>query len=182
MKTNAYTKTAILLHWIVATLIISLLALGWYMGLLEGTPERRPLVLIHKSVGLIAMAFILIRLFWRFSHKPAPLPNTLPQWEVLTAKIGHWSLYTLMLAMPLVGIFGALLSKNDMLFFSWTLPRLLSPAPELAEFFYGVHSVIAWPLSALVILHILAAFKHLIMNRDRVFQRMTTFSGSTPMQ
>jgi cytochrome b561 len=34
------------------------------------------------------------------------------------------------------------------------------------------HRVLAWAFAALIALHVIAAVKHLIVDRDRVFQRM----------
>ena len=43
---------------------------------------------------------------------------------------------------------------------------------DLYEFFQGLHGVTATLLCILVIVHVLAALKHLVINRDGVFQRM----------
>src|SRR2546426_3484053 len=42
-------------------------------------------------------------LYNRLRHRPPPLPADLPVWQVMAAKASHWMLYSLMLAMPLIG-------------------------------------------------------------------------------
>jgi len=44
-----YARMAVVLHWIVALLIIALLATGWYMvGTQTNTPERAFFFNLHK--------------------------------------------------------------------------------------------------------------------------------------
>ncbi|HEX2331891.1 MAG TPA: hypothetical protein VHI32_01835 [Burkholderiales bacterium] len=47
----------------------------------RGTPARTVYVNLHKSTGLTIGLFILLRLYWRLTHKAPPLPVTLPAWE-----------------------------------------------------------------------------------------------------
>jgi cytochrome b561 len=77
-----------------------------------------------------------------------------------------------MIVMPLTGFIGAPYSKHGVTFFGWLLPDWTRKNHDLAEQFFDVHGTVAWVLVVLIVLHILAAFKHLFINRDGVFQRM----------
>jgi cytochrome b561 len=65
-----------------------------------------------------------------------------------------------------------LLSNKGIVFFGTALPRVLDANHDLAETFFEAHSFTAWILVALVSLHVLAGLKHLLVEKDGVFQRM----------
>ena len=58
------------------------------------------------------------------------------------------------------------------MFFGWALPRLFEANRALAKIFYVTHGITVWILMALLVVHVLAALKHLLIDRDGVFQRM----------
>ena len=168
----AYTSTSRGLHWSVAILIFGMLALGWYMTAIEDDPGSAWYFRLHKSIGIVVLLLVLIRLFWRFGHQPGLLPKQLPRWQIIASKISHGLLYGAMIAMPLAGLVGALFSKTGIAFFGFQLPRVFVANHDIAEFFFSTHSVIAWVFVGLISLHVVAALKHLFVNRDGVFQRM----------
>ena len=167
-----YTPLAILLHWTLAVLIIGMVALGWYMMDIEDDPGSAWYFNLHKSIGLVIAALVLLRLLWRLGHRPPALPASLPPWQAAASRAIHWLLYGAMAAMPLFGIIGALLSKKGIEFFGTPLPRVFEPNHDLAEVFFDAHGVTTWILLALVALHVLAGLKHLLIDKDGVFQRM----------
>jgi cytochrome b561 len=174
-----FARTARLLHWIVAASIFFLLGLGWYMMAVEREPGAKALFDLHKSIGLTVFALIAIRLVWRLGHPPQALPATVPQWQKLLANVTEWSLYVCMIAMPLTGYLGAAHQKQPPRFFGLATPAWAIPNHDVAEQFFGIHSVIAWILSALIALHLAGALKHILIDKDTVFQRMSLGSGKT---
>lgn len=172
VKPTPYASLAVLLHWALAVLIISMTGLGWYMMSIEEEPGSGWYFNLHKSVGILVIGLVLLRLVWRLGHKPAPLPAGIPAWQVKASKAGHWLLYGAMIAMPFFGIVGSLLTKRDLFFFGLPLPRVFEANHDLAEVFFEAHSVTTWILVALVAIHALAALKHLVIDKDGVFQRM----------
>ncbi|NYS35933.1 cytochrome b/b6 domain-containing protein, partial [Streptococcus danieliae] len=81
-------------------------------------------------------------------------------------------LYAGMLLVPAAGLAGALLSKSGVAFFGLPLPRWFAPDHALAEQCFGLHELGAWTLAGLIVLHVLAGLKHLLLDKDGVFQRM----------
>ncbi|WP_034294396.1 cytochrome b [Herbaspirillum sp. RV1423] len=169
---NRYTAPARLLHWTLAILLIGMVGLGWYMMSIEDAPGSDWYFNLHKSVGLLVLLLVLLRAVWRLLHQPAPLPLATPPWQIIASTVSHWVLYALMLALPLIGAIGAAFSKSGLIFFGTPLPRLVAPDHDVAELFFSMHSFAAWILVILVSLHVLAALKHLLIDRDGVFQRM----------
>lgn len=171
-SSTAYTPLAKVLHWALAVLIIGMTGLGWFMMSIEDEPGSDWYFNLHKSIGVLIVALVLLRLLWRLTHTPTPLPASIASWQVMASKAGHGLLYLAMLAMPFFGIVGTLLSKDETLLFGIALPRMAAPNHDLGEIFFEAHSITAWIFVALIALHALAGLKHLVMDKDGVFQRM----------
>ena len=173
VDTDRYRLPAIVLHWLIALLIIGMLCLGYYMtGLPKNTPERSFYLNLHKSFGLLAAMLILLRLGWRVSHLVPPFPATMPSWETLAARWSHRLLYACMVLQPLTGYLSSSFNKFGIKFFGLSLPNWGWEDKYLRELFAQFHGVIAVILIVLIVIHLLAALKHLLIDRDRVFQRM----------
>jgi cytochrome b561 len=171
-ETRPYAPVAMLLHWALALLIISMMGLGWYMMSIEDDPGSAWYFNLHKSIGLLIAGLVVLRLVWRLGHPPSRLPASVTPWQASASSASHKLLYGAMLAMPLFGIVGSMLSKKGLIFFGTPLPRVFEANHDLAEVFFGAHSVTTWILVALISLHALAALKHLLVDKDGVFQRM----------
>jgi len=146
-----YAAPARLLHWLMAVLIPAMLALGWAMMEVEDDPGSEVYFNLHKSLGLLLLLLLAARAAWR---------------------LGHGLLYAGMLLVPAAGLAGALLSKSGVAFFGLALPRWFAPDHALAEQCFGLHELGAWTLAGLIVLHVLAGLKHLLLDKDGVFQRM----------
>jgi cytochrome b561 len=169
-----YHSVSIALHWIVALLVFAQLALGWWMIEIPKHPPgaRAWWFNLHKSIGLTIGLLALARIAWRLRHPAPPLPATLPGWQVAAATANHYLLYACLVAMPLAGYLGSTFSGYPIKYFGITLPGWGWDAPALKELFSLIHYAIALLFTALVSLHVAAALKHLLIDRDRVFQRI----------
>ena len=172
VSSQPYAPLAVLLHWALAVLIIGMVALGWYMLEIEDDPGSAWYFNLHQSIGLVIAGLVLLRLVWRLGHPPGSLPASVPAWQAKVSRATHGLLYAAMVAMPTFGIIGSLLSKNGIVFFGTALPRVFEANHDLAETFFEAHSFTVWILVALVTLHVLAGLKHLLIDKDGVFQRM----------
>lgn len=169
-----YTRAAIFLHWLVAILLLSQFAFGWYLSEVpRGVPARSYYVNLHKSTGLLLGLLILLRLAWRLRHAPPPLPDAIPRWQQRIASVSHLALYVCMVAMPLSGYLASNFSKWGVNFFNAVkLAPWGSDDKLLYAFFNQTHKLTSWALLALVIVHVLAALKHALIDRDDVVTRM----------
>ena len=170
---TGYRFPAIALHWLVGLLIIGMLILGYYMiNVPKGTPGRASYFNLHKSIGVMVGVLILLRLAWRLTHRAPQLPNTMPQWEVRAARWSHRLLYLCMVVQPASGYISSSFNKYGVKFFGFPLPKWGWEDPGLRDLFGFIHYVAGAIFTALVVLHVLAAFKHLLVDHDGVFQRM----------
>ena len=171
---SRYTTTAIVFHWIVAILALTMIGLGLYMtDVPKGSPNRAFYFNLHKSIGLTTALLVIMRLWWRVKNPPPPLPASMPDWEIQAAKISHALLYMCLIVMPLSGFAATQFTKYGVNYFGlFKIPPMGSENKVVYDLLQGIHGVTATLLIALVVIHVLAAFKHLLINRDKVFQRM----------
>ncbi len=166
-----YSRTAIVLHWLLALLITLTTAIGWRMMLIEHEPGAEVFFDLHRSIGLVIATLVVVRVLWRLTHRPEPLPPG-PAWNSRLASITHGLLYVLMVALPTTGYLGASFTKSGVKWFGLATPRWAQPNHDLAEQFFGIHGILLWTLVVLVALHSLGGLKHLLVDRDHVFHRM----------
>ena len=170
-----YNAVAMGLHWIIALLMIPMLFFGEELMEVEGGTGGTLLPTIHVSAGIAILVLTVLRLIWRVANPPPPAPLTMAGWERTAAAATHVLFYVLMIALPLSG---------------WLLvPDFLRDEPGMAGLsFFGVLPIPAGPDGgdaaeavheigskigiALVILHVAAALKHPLINRDDVMRRM----------
>jgi len=176
-----YDTVAITLHWLSALAIVALLAMGWIMtDLTPGSSLQFSLYQWHKSVGITVLALTVLRLAWALTHRPPPLPTSMPAWEQLAARLGHLGLYGLLFAMPLLG--WAVVSTSPfniptVLYGALPLPHLpgLAELPDkkaVHELLKDGHELGALALVGLLCVHIAAALRHHFVLRDGVLMRM----------
>lgn len=170
--------TTKLLHWLVAILMIGLIAVGMYME--ENAAFH--LYPIHKSLGVVAFAFILARVLWRIKKGwPIPVSNY-HKHEQMLAKLVHWVLIIGTLLMPISGmmmsgmgghgvsVFGMeLMAKN----YAENNPKLVVPIdPYLASVGHSIHGIVGNVLVIAIVLHIVGAWKHHLVDKDNTLRRM----------
>ncbi|HEX2495004.1 MAG TPA: cytochrome b [Steroidobacter sp.] len=171
-----YTRTAVVLHWLVAAILLAQIPFGWYVDEIpRGTPARAWYINLHKSIGLTLGLVILFRLFWRWSHPPPPLLNCMPSWQRIGARASHIALYACMLLMPLTGYIASNFSRWGVKYFNAILlPPWGVDDKQIYAFFNGAHVAISYVFVALILVHVLAALRHAAAH-DGVFQRMWRF-------
>lgn len=170
---DRYARSSVFLHWIIAILIVGLIWLGYYMvEIPRNTPERAYFFNLHKSLGVVAFVLIVVQIVRHFADPPPPLPITVRAWEIKASSMAHWVLYFLMVAVPLSGYVSSSLSKYGVHVFGLKLPHWGWDNKELRELYVAIHSIAAIALIVVVVLHAVAAFKHLLIDKDRVLQRM----------
>ena len=190
-----YTKTAVILHWLIGFGIIFMFLFGWYM---EGLPKEAPKVMsfdlfdlgiytwqlseetsprsfyfnLHKSFGITILGLIAFRVLWRLTHPAPALIKTMKAWEKKLANATHHALYLVMVLVPVSGAGMALYSKYGIKWFGIPLAEGLGD-DALRDIFKNAHEIIGIILLVLLGLHILAVLKHTFVNKDGTLKRMT---------
>lgn len=174
MQRASYSAPARALHWLMAALILLSLPAGWLMvqdGI--GRDLRNALFIYHKNAGVLLLLLVALRLAWRWLRPPPAQPVHLPAWQARAARYSHAALYALMFAVPLAGYIrvragGFPIETLDALGIGTLVPRSDALAGVAKTVHYGAGLAIA----ALIALHVAAALRHGLVQRDGVFSRM----------
>jgi cytochrome b561 len=168
-----YTRTAKLLHWLIAFMIVGSLCVGWYMTGLPMSVQRLKLFNWHKWAGVTILALCALRLLWRLWHPAPPLPLGMPQWQRMASHASHGLMYILFFTVPLLGWAYSSAAGFPIVWFGVVpLPDWVPRSRELAELIKPWHGWAAYTLAATVVVHVAAALKHHIIDKDDVLQRM----------
>lgn len=168
---DRYGRTAIALHWAVATLIGVALVLAWVLPR-RNDPGYSTLLELHKSVGMMVLLLAALRLGWRRIRPVLPVPGLTPL-ESQGSVLIHGLLYTVMLAIPLTGYLFTSAEGQGLSFFGLeTFGSPLATNRTFARPMEILHKTGQWAVYGVVGLHVLAALYHYFVKRDGVLQRM----------
>jgi cytochrome b561 len=167
-----YGWVAQVLHWGIVAMLIVQVTLGKIADELPVGLERLVLMSRHKSLGITILGLAAIRLAWRFIDPPPPLPS-MPRWQEVAARLNHWALYALLFALPVTGWLTSSAANRPASWFGLVqLPDFVAPDEGLKEAFEEAHELLVNVLFALAALHVGAALKHQILDRDGLLFRM----------
>jgi cytochrome b561 len=171
---DRYTTVAIVLHWLIAAIVLGQFALGWWMQEIPKQPPgpRAEAFNLHKSIGLVVFALMLVRMGWRLGHPPPPLP-AMPPWQARLAHATHILLYAVLIALPVAGYLGSVYSGYPVKFFGMALPVWGAKNAELKELMSAAHLWLGWTLALAFALHMAGVAKHTFVNRDGLLRRMS---------
>ena len=172
-----YSMVAIVLHWLLGLSIFVMFGVGIYMSDLPFSPLRLKLYNYHKWAGICFLLLTVLRLLWRFTHRPPKLPaaiqQAMPTWQTRAYHATHGALYALFFAVPLIGwAYSSAAGFPIVLFGVIPLPDLLAVDKEFAKQIKELHQISAFTLVGLAFLHIAAALKHQFIDRDKLINRM----------
>jgi cytochrome b561 len=173
---DSYTRTAVVLHWLVALLILCAFPLGYYMSDLPLSPLKLRLYAYHKWLGMSALLLIVARSLWRLAYRPPQLPASMPYWQQRTAHFVHHGMYLLMLAVPLSGwLMTSALGVPVVWLGVLRLPDLVAKNKALGDLLVTVHASLNYALLALIAVHVAASLHHHFSKHDGTLARMLPF-------
>ncbi len=164
-----------ILHWTGAVMILLLLGHGWWMTHMAPRPDRLAHYAGHSALGYDFLAFLVLRLLWRWFDAAPPLPPDTKSWERLAAQAGHIALYVLMLIVSLTGWMVATTFRVPMTrdVFGIDVPPIVTAVGRATrELIEGSHLVLAYVLAAVVAVHVVGALRHHYVKRNDVLRRM----------
>ena len=162
-----------ILHWGMALLMLLVVALGLIGDALPVSGEKITVFVYHKSVGILILAFVLIRIFWRWSHSRLVRTESILTIERKLSTWVHLTLYTLLLALPLSGW---LLNSAAGYPFKWmdlfAFPSIPGASASQTDLFSDLHHYLFYGMVVVVIGHIGAALFHHFKLKDSVLANM----------
>jgi cytochrome b561 len=170
---DAWGSAAKSLHWTVAVLVGAQIPLGFGAVAARMSPLKLDLFVWHKSVGMLILVLTGFRLAWRLANPtPAP-PAGSARWERRAAGACHALLYASLVAMAISGwIINSSSNIPFRVFWQVPLPPIAAPDEAVAHAATRAHHGILAFLLALLVIHIGAAARHHLVQRDEVLARM----------
>ena len=176
-----YSNVAVTLHWLTAVLVVAQVVIGFTFHEMDRGPARSDMFMWHKTVGATILVVVLIRLAYRLMNPPPPYPEELPRWERFAAVWNHRAFYFLLIALPLTGLIavsGGSDNATTPLQFGLELPTIPGIGEDGGELSGEVHEILVFTTLALLVLHIGAAIKHVLIP-NRASGRMPPFRAPT---
>ena len=168
-----FNTPAQLFHWLTAALVIAA-----YLFSPGGTETRIYAPAndfdrgLHELLGLSIFVLTLLRVLWRALFPPPKGPE-MPALMELGAKIGHWTIYALLVLVPVAAISGAWLEGHPLTplalgnFQPW-----LGPSRLLGLWLADLHGWLGDVLIWLAGFHAVTALYHHFWRRDTVMLSM----------
>ena len=130
----------------------------------------------HKSVGLVVLALVLLRITWRKTTRLPDWPETMAAWEQDAMKWTERTLYFCMVVMPISGyVFTLAGGYNFKLFGIVPLPQIIAKNATVATTAEYIHAGTAFVIVAAVALHLALAVKRHRVDKDGFLYRMLPF-------
>jgi cytochrome b561 len=171
---DSYGAAVKVLHWLTVALVLFAWMLGTFGDVLPRGAARANGLVVHISLGLSVLAVTILRLVWRNLDPPPPLePAPFGGWAEFAAKGAHWTLYALLLIVPLLGMAVQFSRGNALpLFGLFEIASPLARDRDLAHSIVELHGTLADVLVILAAVHTVAALAHHWLLRDRTLLRM----------
>lgn len=152
-----YGRVSRVLHWGMALLILwQFLSAGAHF-FFDETAIEAFFWPTHKPVGFLILALVVIRILWaliNLSNRPASVN--------LLAKLGHISLYALLLAIPTIALMRQYGSGRS--FEPFGIPLFAGFESDKIQWMIDLgsnfHSTLGWILLALIVGHVVMAIWH----------------------
>lgn len=181
---HAFGTVAVALHWLIAVLIFGQFGVGFIMtAWLDALPEAQFWAYQwHKSLGLLTLALVMLRLAW-FALNARPAPLSLSPAERCAARLVQSWLLLGPLAVALAGWATASASPlgiPTLAFNLFLVPHLPLQAGEAQEAFWSnLHRILAWLTVIAAAGHATAALHHHLVRGDDTLRRMLSFRRSS---
>ncbi len=171
-RANSYGTISRFNHWFGAILIIALLAIGLYFEDMPRGAEKLFWVKLHIGLGALAFFILVFRVTWRLANRTtSPLAQPVAMQRLALAM--HLLLLAGIGVLILSGPLGVWSGGHALDVFGWfSIP---SPTGRIESLHKGLeiaHKLSAKIVLIAIILHVLAAAKHLLFERDRLRGRM----------
>jgi cytochrome b561 len=170
---EAYTPVARALHWLTAAIVLVLIVVGVIIANTGDWPGKMVVYDLHKSTGIIVLPLVLVRLLYRLTHPPPPLPADIPPAQQLAAHANHWLLYALLIVQPIVGWIATSAYRAPIpVYWLFEMPPIWREDRAFSERMFTVHAIVATLLAIAAAVHIGAALYHHFVRKDEVLMRM----------
>jgi cytochrome b561 len=170
---DRHQTVTIVLHWVTALLVFTQIALAILHDQAGDAEIRRGVLAAHRSLGVAIWLLVMGRLAWRLlGMRLLAFPTNMTRWHQWGARLSEWGLYGLLLAQPLTGMAATLLLGRPFNLFGLQMPSLMAPHDAWVATAQRLHTLGAYALASLVLVHAGAAVLHRVIANDGVLESM----------
>jgi cytochrome b561 len=168
---NRYARSQIALHWLTLLMVILTYAA---MLLKDSVPDSlAPMVKnLHFNFGVSVFALMFVRLILRYFMMTPAITPLLEEWQDIGAKIFHWLLYVVFLALPVLGVLALAYGGKHWVLLGWQVPQWVTPDPVMRRLIRTTHETLANVGYFIISAHALAALYHHYVRKDDTLRRM----------
>lgn len=172
-RTDHYPATSKLLHWLIAASVLTTAPVAFAMRRVAPGPTQDWLYNLHKSLGVLILALMVLRLINRLAAGAPMADPAIEPWQKALSATVHTLLYILLLAMPVVGyIANSAFGAPAPFFGLFILPPIIGKNEALSEQLFAIHRWTGWFVTLLALTHISGALFHQFVRKDNVLKRM----------
>jgi cytochrome b561 len=173
---HSFTVLSRLFHWIMAAMVLTMLLIG--VAMVASLADYSTLVAIHRPLGIAIGVLVVLRFINRLLNSPPPFPASMSTMERLAATASEYTMYALMLILPLVG-WGMLSAARYpiVLYGPVHLPFILPQDAQLYAMLRRAHTILAYAFFLLFLAHLGAVLFHTLIVRDGLLRRMAFWPG-----
>jgi cytochrome b561 len=172
-RPTGYDAVIRTIHWLTLALIAAIFTAAWTAHSGLAGEWYRPVMQLHRSLGLSVAGLTMFRLAWRLRARIPALPGDLPAAQKLAARATEALIYLLLIAQPVLGLVhtNARGQRVDF-FFLGDLPAVIVADKALGRLTHDLHALAANALLVLIAMHAAAALYHHFIRRDAVLAAM----------
>lgn len=165
-----YSRGQKIFHWLLAVLVLFwLFVSGNFVESAEG--EQKAMILMFHSGGAIIIGLLMIIRFRIRQYRKVSVMESLKSWEKIWSTRVHLAFYALVSLMVMSGLLQAMFFEMDVRIFG-ALNVTIGHNESTMVIFHNLHSGIAMMLKILIALHVLAALKHQLIDKQPMLRRM----------
>lgn len=169
-----YSTWLIGIHWLMLLLLVTVYACMELRGFApKGSDLRTNMKSLHYLLGLLTLAFVILRIVVRLNAGAAPdIQPPIPAWQDKLSRLLHYALYAFMLAVPTVGWLTLSADGMPIVLFGLRVPSLVNANESLSHQLKELHEALAMAGYFLIGFHAAAALVHHYVIRDNTLVRM----------
>src|SRR5690242_6950371 len=126
---------------------------------------------IHEALGVLVFIVVVLRLLWRLIDS-APAKQPMRRWMAAGAKLVHFALYALLIAIPATAVLGTWLEGIPVTLLGFDIAPQITNARGLGQLIMEIHTILGKAVLWVAGVHAGAALFHHFYLRDEVFQSM----------
>lgn len=168
---SRYGSGAKVLHWLTVILVLAAYVLSNGDGYSLYSAAADGLRRIHEALGVLVFIFVVLRLLWRLIDS-TPVKQPMLPWMAAAARLVHFALYALLIAIPATAVLGTWLEGIPVTLPGFDIAPQITKAHGLGQLIMEIHTTLGSAILWIAGVHTAAALFHYFYLRDEVFQSM----------